>query len=63
MPATLKAKIDAEHRMRELLSSEGLPQPDAVEYGFWCVRFFFDEPKACVIIDLDPDADDGDPDG
>jgi hypothetical protein len=56
MPATLQAKITAEHRMRELLESEGLPQPDAVEYGYWCVRFYFHESNACVVIDLDPDA-------
>lgn len=58
MPATLQAKINAEHRMRELLESEGLPQPDEVEYGYWCVRFYFHESHACVVIDLDPDADD-----
>ena len=60
MPATLQAKITAEHRMRELLESQGLPQPDEVEYGYWCVRFYFHESKACVVIDLDPNADDDD---
>jgi hypothetical protein len=54
MPWTLKAKIEAEHRMRELLSSAGLPQPDAVEYGYTCVRFFFHQSKTCVVVDLDP---------
>jgi hypothetical protein len=58
MPATLEAKVEAENRMRELLRSHGLPQPDEVEYGFWCVRFLFHDSKACIIIDLDPDADD-----
>jgi hypothetical protein len=58
MPATLEAKVEAENRMRELLRSQGLPQPDEVEYGFWCVRFLFHDSKACIIIDLDPDADD-----
>jgi hypothetical protein len=54
MASTLEAKIEAEHRLRELLSSEGLPQPDAVEYGFTCVRFIFDASKTCVVIDVDP---------
>jgi hypothetical protein len=58
MPATRQAKIKAEERMRELLESSGLPQPDEVEYGFWCVRFFFHETRTCVVIDLDPDAED-----
>jgi hypothetical protein len=58
MPATLQEKIDAEQRMRELLESSGLPQPDEVEYGFWCVRFYFHDTKTCVVIDLDPDAQD-----
>ncbi len=59
MPWTLEAKIEAEHRFRELLSSEGLPQPDEVEYGYTCVRFMFHEPKTCVVIDLDADSDTG----
>ena len=42
--------------MRELLRSEGMPQPDEVEYGFACVRFLYHESKLCVVIDLDPDA-------
>lgn len=55
MPPTLKAKIEAEQRMRELLESEGLPQPDEVEYGFLCVRFLFHDSKTCVVIELDAD--------
>jgi hypothetical protein len=58
MPWTLEAKIEAEHRLRELLRAEGLPQPDEVEYGHTCVRFLFHESKTCVVIDLD--ACDGD---
>jgi hypothetical protein len=53
MPWTLEAKIEAEHRLRELLRSEGMPQPDEVEYGYTCVRFIFHESKTCVVIDLD----------
>jgi hypothetical protein len=51
--ATMQEKIDAEHRTREFLRSNGLPEPDGVEYGFTCVRFFFEEPKVCMVIDLD----------
>lgn len=58
VPATLKEKIEAEQRLRDLLESNGMPQPDEVEYGHWCVRFLFHEPKLCVVIDLDPNADD-----
>jgi len=53
MPPTLQMKIEAEHRMRELLRTEGLPQPDEVEYGEACVRFLFHDSKACVVVDLD----------
>ena len=59
MAWTLAAKIEAEHRLRELLRSEGLPQPDEVEYGYTCVRFIFHESKTCVVIDLDAGDDDG----
>gem|GEM_PF-6944050 len=34
--ATLKRKVRAERRMRQLLASEGLPDPDWVEYGYEC---------------------------
>jgi hypothetical protein len=53
MAWTLAAKIEAEHRLRELLRAEGMPQPDEVEYGHTCVRFLFHESKTCVVIDLD----------
>lgn len=39
--------------MRELLQAGDLPQPDRVEYGAACVRFFFDAARRVVIIDLD----------
>lgn len=60
MSFTLQAKIEAEQRLRDLLESQGLPQPDAVEYGYTCVRFFFFESRACVIVDLDPEAGEDD---
>ena len=55
MPWTLAAKINAEHRLRELLRAGGLPQPDEVEYGYTCVRFFFHETRTCVVVDLEDD--------
>jgi hypothetical protein len=57
--ATLTKKIEAERRMRELLQSGGLPEPDRIEYGEDCIRVFFEETRTVVVIDLD---DDGEPD-
>jgi hypothetical protein len=51
--ASLKQKIQAESRMRQLLEENGLPQPDAVEYGYTCVRLFFNEPKVMLVVDID----------
>jgi hypothetical protein len=51
--ASLEMKIKAEVRMRELLETEGLPPPDAVEYGFGCIRLFFHETKTCIVVDID----------
>ena len=50
---TLAQKIRAEKRMRDLLEDNGLPQPDVVEYGFNCVRLFFNREKVVVVIDDD----------
>jgi hypothetical protein len=55
--ATLAQKIEAEKRMRDLLAEGGLPQPDHVEYGFTCVRFFFNSTKHVVVIDIDDPED------
>ena len=55
--APLAQKIDAERRMRDLLESGGLPQPDAIEYGDECIRLFFNETKLVVIVDLDPSSE------
>ena len=41
----LAQKIEAETRMRDLLEESGLPQPDYVEYGFTCIRLFFNDTK------------------
>lgn len=51
----LAHKIDVERQMRELLQANGLPQPDHVEYGDACIRFFFDAARRVVVIDLDTD--------
>jgi hypothetical protein len=51
--ATLAQKIEAEKRMRDLLEDNGLPQPDRVEYGFTCIRLFFNRTKHVVVIDID----------
>jgi hypothetical protein len=51
--ATLAQKIEAERRMRDLLAEGGLPQPDRVEYGFTCIRLFFEDTMTVVIIDID----------
>jgi hypothetical protein len=51
--ATIKQKIQAEYKMRELLEVNELPPPDAVEYGNTCIRLLWHEPKAVVIVDID----------
>ena len=55
--ATLEQKIEAEKRMRTLLDESGLPQPDRVEYGFTCIRLFFDSTRQMVVIDIDEPAE------
>lgn len=51
--ATLKQKIAAEHKMRELIESEGLPEPSRIEYGYTCIRLIWEESKLCLVIDID----------
>lgn len=51
--ATLAQKIQAEKRMRDLLEENGMPQPDHVEYGFACIRLFFEPNKVVVVVDID----------
>jgi hypothetical protein len=60
--ATLKKKIDAERRMRELLDSGGLPEPDLIEYDDNCIRLIFEATETVVVIDLDDEMG-SDPDG
>ena len=56
--ATLAQKIEMERRMRELLEANDIPQPDFVEYGFTCIRLFYEERKLVVVIDIDKPPDD-----
>jgi hypothetical protein len=51
--ATLKQKLMAECRVRELIEEEGVPNPDRVEYGYGCIRLFWMEPKVVLIVDID----------
>ncbi len=51
--ATLAQKIRAEKRMRDLLEENGMPQPDHVEYGFGCIRLFFEPNKVVIVVDID----------
>ena len=51
--ATLREKIAAEQDGRVLLEQSGLPPPDHVEYGCTCIRFFWEEPKVVLVIEID----------
>ena len=46
---------DAEQRMRELIGSAGLPEPDEVRYEFDPneVVFMWSDPKLAVIVGVD----------
>jgi hypothetical protein len=51
--ATLRQKIAAERKVRELLATEDVPAPDRIEYGFTCIRLFWLEPKVVLVVDID----------
>jgi hypothetical protein len=51
--SSLKDKIAAEVKVRQLIESEGLPDPDEVEYGHACIRLLWNESKVCLIVDLE----------
>ena len=51
--APLARKVEAEWRMRELLETGGLPQPDEIEYHDDCIRLFFRETQVVIIVELD----------
>ena len=55
--ATLEQKIRCERDARVFCEEYGLPNPDRIEYGYTCIRLFWDEPKTALVIDIDgPDA-------
>jgi hypothetical protein len=56
--ATLRQKIAAERRVRELLEENGMPEPDEVEYGFTCIRLYWHETRLVLVVDIDPPPDD-----
>lgn len=56
MPST-DAHEAAERAMRELLTGEGLPQPDEVEYRESSIVLLWHETKLAVVIDLDDDGE------
>jgi len=56
--ATLKQKIAAERKVRELLDQYDVPAPDAIEYGFTCIRAIWEDPKLVLVVDIDPPPDD-----
>jgi hypothetical protein len=51
--ATVAQKIRAEHAGRTMLEEAGLPAPDQVEYGYTCIRFFWNEPRVVLVIEID----------
>jgi hypothetical protein len=51
--ATLEQKIKAELKLREMVDSEGLPDPDHIEYGHTCIRAIWLESKVALVIDID----------
>ncbi len=51
--ASLKEKIAAEQKVRELLKRESVPLPDRIEYGFTCIRLYWDGPKVVLVVDID----------
>jgi hypothetical protein len=50
---SLEDLVDAERKFREVLELADAPPPDRVEYGEACIRFFWSDRKAVVIVDLD----------
>ena len=51
--ATLAQKIECERNAREMLRREGLPEPDAIEYGYTCIRLIWAESKVALVVEID----------
>jgi hypothetical protein len=58
--ATLKQKIAAERKVRELLEESDAPPPDEIEYGYTCIRLFWLKPKVVLVVDIDEPPEDFD---
>jgi hypothetical protein len=58
--ATLEQKIQAEATVREMIETNGLPEPDQIEYGFTCIRLLWHQPKLVLVVDIDPPPDGAD---
>ena len=54
--ASLTDKRRVERQMMDLITESGTEPPDAIEYGYGCVRFIWTERKLAVVIDIDPPA-------
>jgi hypothetical protein len=50
--APIDIKQRAERRMRELLNSVGLPEPDEVQYGHRSIRLLWHDRKVAVVVDV-----------
>jgi hypothetical protein len=51
--ATIMQQIKAEQSGRAMLEEAGLRQPDEVEYGYTCIRFFWKREKVFLVIEID----------
>ncbi len=58
--ATLRQKIAAEHKVRELLRTGEVAMPDRIEYGFTCIRLYWNAPKVVLVVDIDEFSDERD---
>lgn len=56
--ASIEQKIKAEKSTRDLLVRGGLPQPDHVEYGYECIRLFWEEQNLMIVVDIEGDESD-----
>jgi hypothetical protein len=51
--ATLAQKIQCEQDARDMVRRQGLPEPDAVEYGETCIRLFWEKSKVVLVVEID----------
>lgn len=60
--APLAMKIKVEARMRKLLEEQQIPLPDEVEYGYGCIRLFWNDAQTVLVVDIDEDGEGDDAD-